>query len=415
MSAQTTEEAPLRILISAYACAPNSGSEPGAGWSILKAASHSGECWVLTRRKNVAPLLAVLRSASPRHEVHVIGLDLKPWVLSIKRRLGGLGVRLYYLAWQRLVRREAMKLEILVGFDVAHHVTFSAFWLPVGIDRLKCPLVIGPLSGGERTPPSLLRYLGVRGVMSDLARYLVTTLIGLVVAARWRRSAFVFVSQSKQMAHFARRFVGPRSRHLTFSHALDPAVEPPLPERRAPEVLFVGRLVPWKGVALALDAVAAAKVDARFTVIGEGGDRGRLVRKVKNQRQEEAVVFAGSLNRSEVLRRMASSSALLFPSFHDSAGFVVSEALSIGLPVICLNHAGPGEIVSQWPSALSVPVAVGSRERVVADLASGIEKFIRNPPPQPPSPITSRESLNDLVAKSYRIAIELSAKERLPT
>ena len=112
---------------------------------------------------------------------------------------------------------------------------------------------------------------------------------------------------------------------------------------------------------------------------------------------------------------MASSSALLFPSFHDSAGFVVSEALTLGLPVICLDHAGPGEIVSQWPSALSVPVAVGSRRQVVAALTSGIEKYVDNPAPHPQSPIKPRESLDDLVYQSYRTAMDLPARGRTTT
>jgi glycosyltransferase involved in cell wall biosynthesis len=52
--------------------------------------------------------------------------------------------------------------------------------------------------------------------------------------------------------------------------------------------------------------------------------------------------FAGRIHRDELLRFMSEQGdALLFPSIHDEAGWVVAEARACGLPVICLDRGGP--------------------------------------------------------------------------
>lgn len=400
---------PIRILVSAYDCLPRMGSESGAGWSLVLAAAESGETWVMTRANNVELIIEGLQNVASRHPVHVIAVDYPPWVLKIKRRLGSAGSRLYYIAWQQKLRKVASTLHSKVNFDVAHHATFSAFWLTVGLDKLDCPLVIGPLSGGERTPKQLLRDLGVRGIAFELSRSLLTWVVGQGLAARWRKQPIVFISQSREMARFTRRFVGKASSHFTFSHALEPHISHLRPEARRPEILFVGRLIAWKGLTVALDAFKLAGLDATFTVIGQGDDLRRLQRRAKRRGLERSVHFVGQLSRNEVVSRMATASALLFPSFHDSAGFVVSEALTLGLPVICLDHAGPGQLVRQWPVHLSVAVPLGSRREIVRRLAAAIREFTQNPAPLSPGPIRSSQSLATLVDNVYLAAIELRA------
>jgi glycosyltransferase involved in cell wall biosynthesis len=61
--------------------------------------------------------------------------------------------------------------------------------------------------------------------------------------------------------------------------------------------------------------------------------------------------------------------ALLFPSLHDSSGNVVLEALSSGLPVVCLDVGGPALLVD--PSC-GFKVRPGAPQQVVEDLARAL-------------------------------------------
>jgi glycosyltransferase involved in cell wall biosynthesis len=57
------------------------------------------------------------------------------------------------------------------------------------------------------------------------------------------------------------------------------------------------------------------------------------------------VRFLGWTPPSRVEELMRSEAdVLLFPSIHDEGGFVVAEALAVGLPVVCLARGGPPEI-----------------------------------------------------------------------
>jgi NAD(P)-dependent dehydrogenase (short-subunit alcohol dehydrogenase family) len=50
----------LRIVAFAYACEPDSGSEPGVGWMWARMLAHLGETWVITRENNREAIEAAL-------------------------------------------------------------------------------------------------------------------------------------------------------------------------------------------------------------------------------------------------------------------------------------------------------------------------------------------------------------------
>ena len=111
-----------------------------------------------------------------------------------------------------------------------------------------------------------------------------------------------------------------------------------------PVALFAGRLLPWKGIPLALRAMAELP-EWRLVIIGSGPDERRLRRFARRLGLEGRVEFRGWRSRQEVLRAMREEAdVFLFPSLHDEAPFVVAEALASGLPVVCLDHGGPAAI-----------------------------------------------------------------------
>ena len=56
--------------------------------------------------------------------------------------------------------------------------------------------------------------------------------------------------------------------------------------------------------------------------------------------------FIPRLPQNTLFELYRSHDLFLFPSLHDSGGFVVLEALSLGLPVVCLDLGGPKDIVT---------------------------------------------------------------------
>ncbi|MGH8874252.1 MAG: hypothetical protein ACRDVM_03235, partial [Acidimicrobiia bacterium] len=85
---------------------------------------------------------------------------------------------------------------------------------------------------------------------------------------------------------------------------------------------------------------------------------------------------------------------------------VVSEALSLGLPVVCLDHGGPGSLARLWPESPSTAVAVRSRRQVVADLVEALERYALRPAPVPDRLRAATVTLGQVLGKAYAAALD---------
>jgi glycosyltransferase involved in cell wall biosynthesis len=110
---------------------------------------------------------------------------------------------------------------------------------------------------------------------------------------------------------------------------------------------------------------------ATLTLIGSGPDEQWLRRIANRLNLAEAVEFAGQLPRQKFLDLLSSYTALVFPSLHDTGGMVVLEALSQGVPVICLDLGGPGVIVNS-SCGIVIPTVNAGETEVVSAIASAM-------------------------------------------
>ena len=154
-----------KVLLSAYACRPKGGSEPGAGWAWAKAAARDHDVWLLTRGKfahEIAEELAI----RPLPSLTVVPLELPRWLLRLRRRHAD--VYWYYPLWQRLAGRTARRLDAEHSFDVIHHLTFAVDWMPAGVVQQSSAKVIwGPVGGSTAVPLSMAHWLGSSGLMGE--------------------------------------------------------------------------------------------------------------------------------------------------------------------------------------------------------------------------------------------------------
>lgn len=147
-----------------------------------------------------------------------------------------------------------------------------------------------------------------------------------------------------------------------------------LPERF---FLFVGRLVKEKGVFELLSAYA--KLDAALrkqiglVIVGDGPCRGVLEQEATSV-SPGTVRFVGFAQREQLPRYYALGEVLILPTYTDTWGLVVNEAMTCGLPVILSRVAGCGDdlVTDGWNGYL-VPA------RDVAALTSAMRTFANQP------------------------------------
>ena len=359
----------MRILVFAYACDPEHGSEPGTGWVWSRMLAHLGETWVVTRANNRVPIERALAIVPERERLRFVYVDLPPWARFWKR--GQRGVHVYYLLWQVAAARRARRLGGNRSFDLVWHVTFANAWLGSLAPLIGGPFVYGPVGGGVAMPWRLLRGAGLHATLSECARA-AARLVGryLNPASRlaWRRAAVILV-QNGETAHWLPR--RRRSKAVLFQHAVidevaEPFVRPPRDRRVA---LFAGRLIYWKGAELGLHALARAP-QWELVIHGDGPEEGKLRRVAAELGIENRVTFAGLVDRETLLERMRTEfDVLLFPSLHDDSPWVVAEAVGAGLPVICIDRGGPPLLAG----AAGIAVECSDRETIIRQLALALQ------------------------------------------
>jgi glycosyltransferase involved in cell wall biosynthesis len=141
----------------------------------------------------------------------------------------------------------------------------------------------------------------------------------------------------------------------------------------------VGRLVPYKGFDLILQAMAQSaelRRDAELVIIGDGPSRAALEAQASELGISSIVTFTGWIDHAKLQQRLRSAQVFAFPSLREFGGAVVVEAMACGLPPIVVDYGGPGEIASDG-CGICLPMA--PRKELVDGLSEAMTTLLRDP------------------------------------
>jgi glycosyltransferase involved in cell wall biosynthesis len=141
-------------------------------------------------------------------------------------------------------------------------------------------------------------------------------------------------------------------------------------------VLYVGRLVPFKGQAILIEAIAALRakgIDARLTMIGEGPARVGAESRAAQAGLNGEVRFAGAVGQDEIRSHYAAADVFCLPSFAEGVPVVLMEAMAMRVPVVTSQIMGIAELVDDGEQGLLV------RPGRSDELAAALERLARDP------------------------------------
>ncbi|MBD2792818.1 glycosyltransferase family 4 protein [Xenorhabdus szentirmaii] len=110
---------------------------------------------------------------------------------------------------------------------------------------------------------------------------------------------------------------------------------------------FAGRLVGWKGMKVAIDAMALLRdKDVKLLIIGAGEDLTLLENRVSDLQLGKSVIFHDPVSHDQLPEFYAAGDAGIFPSIGDEAfGITIAEAMACERPVIASYIGGIPEVV----------------------------------------------------------------------
>ncbi len=379
----------LRVLVSAFACDPQGRSGLGTGedilgWNLIQQLGRYYELWILASSKNRANIESALK-ARPQPYLHFNFFDMPRWLQKIAEKSKG-GIQFYAYLWQVKALFQARRLHRQYHFDVLHQTTYANDWMASYIGAfLPVAYIRGPGGGTHPVPRPFLKgyplikivweYIRIYG--RKIFRWDPVFIIGqrraraLLVCNQEARDAVPTIWRDK--AHLF-PVNGMTPRDLKHIDGLKKTAR-----GRAFTILSVGRLIPLKGFALAIQAFglfAEKCPTAELRIFGEGPERDSLEVLARSLRVNEHVRFFPWVDRDQILAEMKSCDCFLFPSLYDGGGAVVVEAMAARMPIITMNSGGPGfHIRKAW----GILVEPHDPSRAVRDIASALESLWRNP------------------------------------
>ena len=134
-----------------------------------------------------------------------------------------------------------------------------------------------------------------------------------------------------------------------------------VPKTIPPIVLYVGVLIPRKGILHLVNAFAAVINEfpqARLLLIGREDDpeyAQQLQERVRLLRLQRQVEFAADMPQAELARYMAQAHLFVLPSLSEGLGRVVVEAMAAGTPVIGSRVGGIPDMIQDGENGFLVP------------------------------------------------------------
>jgi glycogen synthase len=399
---------PLRVLLIAEAANPEWVSVPLIGWSLSQAIARITNAHLVTQLRNRK---AVLR-AGLVEERDFTAIDSERFARPMHRIAdlvrGGKGVGWtsatalsvvshYYfehLIWKRFgdaIRRRE--------FDLVHRITplspTSPSMLARRCELARTPFVLGPLNGGVPWPRQFdsarrrerewLSY--VRSAYKLMPGYRSTLASSAAIIAGSRST----LGEIPQRLH-GKCFYIPEN-------GIDPARFSSSAQEAAPKsplrACFVGRLVPYKGPDMLIEAIAplARAGELQLDVYGDGPMMPELQRLVEQNQLGTSVTLHGWVAHTELQSRMGAAQLLLFPSIREFGGGVVLEAMALGTVPVVIDYAGPGELVTE---ATGFRIPLGTRSTIVSRLRETVAEICRHPARLGPMSSAGRERVQTL-------------------
>ena len=378
-----------RIILAAYQCGPGLGSVSQIGWEWYSRLAREHEVTLVTHVRNREALAA---AGAPLAGSRIVYIDTE-WfagpLYRLARRLfpfsehsvfmlSSLDYFLFdFQAWRAL----AARMREGERFSLLHRVTPITLAAPSWLGRLGLPVVLGPLNCGLGTPEGFGAVLKQDAVW--LTRLRGAGRLAAAASGATRHAARILTATRATLASVPARH-RPRCRMMV-ENGVDlerfrDSVWPQRPSLTNPlRVLFVGRLVPFKGVGMLLEAAAKLLRSGQpieVTIVGGGPMEQAWRAQAAALGIDGLVRFAGALPADEVAAEMARCHVFCLPSVRESGGAVLLEAMACARPVIAVGFGGPAEIVDDEVGRLLAPV---SPEQVAADLAVALADVCADP------------------------------------
>lgn len=374
-----------KILLSAYACEPEVGSEHGIGWGWINFLSNNNfKVEVITRLSNKKKIDKYLRNKKIKN-IKFHYFDLSYFFLKIFKGRNNANSYFYFILWQLLIFFRYKSYIKKNNFDYVQHITFGSIRFPSFLGLCHKNFIFGPAAGFESIPIKLIKNFKILDKIKEIVRLvsnkyiLFSPLMNLtfftskriLVSSKINFNQIPFFYRHKTQITFATRLIKKISKKpINIKSNYNKEIR----------ILFVGRLLSWKGIIIILKTfkkINKLKIKKKFKLYirGDGPLKNDVKRFILDNNLIGKVLI---IKKQKNLKQLYSNASLFFfPSLRETGGMALLEAMSLGIPPAIINNGGPREIVKS-NCGIVVDHKNKNEKEIVNDFVNKILKLSNN-------------------------------------
>ncbi len=376
----------LKILVLASDCNPQWHSLPALIAEYIATLSHYVDITLVTHVRNQENLAPWLPNTINVHyldteKVAAPFYKLTNFLTRDPNKAMTLQVALSYPSYLyfEYVVWLTYKQELRAGkYDLVHRASPMSPTIPSPLaKRCPVPYVIGPVLGGLPWPKAFHGEMRREGEWMNYFRK--AHRIMPYYASTYRHAAAILAGYKHTVSDIPKR---DHERVIEFSeggiHPSDfPVIEKQADKKRI-NILFVGRLVPFKQPEVLIRCVQRSKVlqEHKLCLVGGGPELERLQALVKELKLEDCVELSGTLPVERVRELMNEADIFAFPSIREQGGGVLTMAAMSNTPCVVVDYGGPSVRVQE---GCGIKVSLGNVDHIINEFIQALETLVQNP------------------------------------
>lgn len=401
----------LKILLNAYACSPNMGSEPGMAWNWVSNLAKYCEVHVITEGEFQDKIEDVVPKLEQGKNMHFYYNPVSEEIRKMCWNQGDWRFYKYYKEWQWKTYCMAKDICSKQHIDVLHQLNMIGFREPGYLWKLSketdIPFVWGPIGGLKQFPMDYLHGAGLKmKVFNRLKNFLnIWQLKHDKRVDEAFGTAKLLISSIPDSYNAIKRCKGLESIIIPETGCfLSEDISTDRFDEKEFHVMWVGKFDFRKQLPLALKVIAmTGNSNIVLDVYGSGSNEqvASAKKHVETLGIKNKIVWHGNQSNNVVMNAMRQAQLFFFTSVSEDTSAVVLEAVSNRLPVLCFNACGMAAVIDHMVGR-KIPLTTPSQS--VQDFSRMLNELEGN-----------RDLLKQMSENCKQRQIELSWDEKAKT
>lgn len=393
----------LSILINAYACSPNMGSEPGMAWNWCTNLAKYCELHIITEGEFKTNIENALKTLPQGKNMHFYYNPVSNKIRKMCWNQGDWRFYYFYDKWQKQTLNIANEIIKTQHIDLIHQLNMVGFREPGYLWKIKSvPFVWGPIAGIGTIPLSFMKDSNLKFKIFYFIKNQITNL-QLRYSYKVKsalKSARVLITATPESGIAIKKIHKINSIHINETGcSTNKQILNLKKDDEFFDILWVGRFIYTKQLKLALDVISQLKTlkKIRFHIVGQAFDLNETQRYKEYANSlgiNDICYWYGQIPNNEVLELMQRSHIFFFTSIFEATSTVILEAIQNRLPIVCFDRCGFGPIVD---SSIGRKVTLTTPKEAITDFKNIIIELYNN-----------RNILDNMSNNCFKKQLELS-------